>query len=150
MGKILHDIKPCEFGKGMFLTHRSYFLIAKLSFSWWKNIVLIFTRFYLRKTSQEFWSSVFTKIKKCEVYLRKENQAIVSMFESFHSWHTRTSLYLTLAWFEKHCSKVFFSSLFQVIEWLSELRIYFLLCQEQPVQTGILTVWENLAILGRT
>ena len=40
----------------------------------------------------------------------------MSVIWSFLIWHTRTSLYLTLACVKKHCSKVFIFHLFFISE----------------------------------
>jgi len=49
LGKILHGFKPCEIEKGMFLTHRFYFLIAQAFLFLIKNIIHGF-----KKISQMF------------------------------------------------------------------------------------------------
>jgi len=48
----------------------------------------------------------------CKLQQRKENRVFECVWlRSFLYWHSRISLYLIIAWFEKHCSKVIFSSL---------------------------------------
>ena len=94
------------------------FLKPKVSFSWSKRI----SHGYLRKDvpiisiigfhlNQSVWASIEKRKPSLCVWLRP-----------FLNWHSRTSLYLTIAWFEKHCSKVNFFISFN--EWiLSKSRV---------------------------
>ena len=67
-GKVLHVFKTVCNGKRLFLLIDFIFLKPKFFFSW-SNILYTVS---LRKLHKCFWSSVFTKIKECELQLRKE------------------------------------------------------------------------------
>ena len=128
----------------MILAHGFYFLIAKLSFSLIKNIVLNFTQFYLRKSSQIFWSSVFHQ--SVSFNWEKKTETLWVWFGAFKVGILGLPCTLQLAWIEKHYSKVFsLISILQVswvfvqlsldVVWLG-FRMRLVTCELQLVTSG--------------
>jgi len=105
-GKILHGFKPCEIGKGRLLIQRLYFLMAQVFLFLDKKYS---TWFYSRKNPQMFLIISFSQYSSVWAFIEKRRtEPLWVWLKNFQYWHTRTSLYLTIAWFEKHCSKVLF------------------------------------------
>ena len=122
LGKYHTASNRVNWEKGIILAHRFYFLITQAFLTWRKILCWSFTQFYLRKTSQKFWSSVFTKFKRVWALIEKrKTEPLWLWLGAFIVGILRTSLYLTLAWIEKHCSKVFSSLFHKLVECVSEL-----------------------------
>ena len=82
----------------------------------WKFHLMLFKQ----KLHNYFDISVFTEnLESCELNWEKKNRATVIERFSFRSWHNMSILYLTLAWVEKHISKVFIFHL----SFMSELSV---------------------------
>ena len=103
--------KPCANWKRLFLLIKFIFLKPKPSFSWSKVLYTV----YLRKIVKIFFDHRFSQ-KSVSFNWEKKNRVFVCEVESFQYWHTRTSLYLTIASVEKHCSKVF--SFISLLSWV--------------------------------